>query len=140
MQQQPIRAAPQPSSALKRFQPASVFSRLGVSKAFAGPALLEKVKRLCESQLETSVDAKDITVKEENGTGFDQHRENNILFRCTRVVTQSPHFSRSVLLLKSLHWLHVRHCIIFKNCNYLSSSFIQATSILTFTAHSCKAA
>ena len=85
MQQQPIRAAPHSNSALKRFQPASVFSRLGVSKAFAGPELVEKVKRICSSQLDTGIDTsgvtdakdvgdekdvtgtKDVTVKEEKG-------------------------------------------------------------------------
>ena len=33
-----------------------------------------------------------------------------------RVVTRSPRFSRSVPLLKSLHWLPVRYRIIFKIC------------------------
>ena len=33
-----------------------------------------------------------------------------------RVVTRSPRFSRSVPLLKSLHWLPVRYRIIFKTC------------------------
>ena len=33
-----------------------------------------------------------------------------------RVVTQSPRFSHTVPLLKSLHWLPVRNCIIFKIC------------------------
>ena len=33
-----------------------------------------------------------------------------------RVVTPSPLFSRSVPLLKSLHWLPVRYHIIFKIC------------------------
>ncbi len=33
-----------------------------------------------------------------------------------RVVTQSPRFSRSVPLLKSLHWLPVRYRIMFKIC------------------------
>ena len=61
MQQQPIRAAPHSSSALKRFQPASVFSRLGVSKAFAGPELVEKVKHICSSQLDTGNDTSDVT-------------------------------------------------------------------------------
>ena len=32
------------------------------------------------------------------------------------VVSKSPRFSRSVLLLKSLHWLPVRFRIIFKIC------------------------
>ena len=55
-----------------------------------------------------------------------------------RVVTRSPHFSRSVPLLKSLHWLPVRYRIIFKICTityqalsnkqpaYLHSMFIPA--------------
>ena len=33
-----------------------------------------------------------------------------------RVLTRSPRFSRSVPLLKSLHWLPVRYRIIFKIC------------------------
>ena len=33
-----------------------------------------------------------------------------------RVVTRSPRFSRSLPLLKSLHWLPVRYRIIFKIC------------------------
>ena len=33
-----------------------------------------------------------------------------------RVVTHSPRLSRSVPLLKSLHWLPVHDCIIFKIC------------------------
>ena len=33
-----------------------------------------------------------------------------------RVVTRSPRFSRSVPLLKSLHWLPVHYRIIFKIC------------------------
>ena len=34
----------------------------------------------------------------------------------SRVVTLSPHFSHSVLLLKSLHCLPIRYRIIFKIC------------------------
>ena len=63
VQQQPIRTAPQSSSALKRFQPASVFARIGVSKAFAGAALVEKVRQ----QIEAGKEAEAI-VKEETGT------------------------------------------------------------------------
>ena len=33
-----------------------------------------------------------------------------------RVITRSPHISHSLPLLKSLHWLPVRYCIIFKMC------------------------
>ena len=59
-----------------------------------------------------------------------------------RVVTRSLQFSSSLPLLKSLHWLPdpVQYRIIFKIYNYLSSTFIQATSIFTFTTHSCKTA
>ena len=35
---------------------------------------------------------------------------------CLAVVTRSPRFSRSVPLLKSLHWLPVHYRIIFKIC------------------------
>ena len=41
-----------------------------------------------------------------------QHVQNYL----ARVVTRSPRFSRSVPLLKSLHWLPVRYRIIFKIC------------------------
>ena len=39
-----------------------------------------------------------------------------------RVVTRSPRFSRSVPLLKSLHWLPVRYRIIFKICTITFST------------------
>ena len=41
-----------------------------------------------------------------------QHVQNCL----TRVVTRSPRFSRSVPLLKSLHWPPVQYRIIFKSC------------------------
>ena len=39
-----------------------------------------------------------------------------VQFFLARVVTRSPRFSRSVPLLKSLHWLPVHYRIIFKIC------------------------
>ena len=52
------------------------------------------------------------------------------------VVTLSLRFSRSVPLLKSLHWFPVRYRIIFEDLyNYLSSTFIQTTNIFTVTDH-----
>ena len=41
-----------------------------------------------------------------------QHVQNCL----SRVVTKLPRFSHSVPLLKSLHWLPIRHRIIFKIC------------------------
>ena len=50
-----------------------------------------------------------------------------------RVFMRSPRFSRSVPLLKSLHWLHVHYRIIFKiNYNSLSSTLIYTISIYKF--------
>ena len=63
VQQQPIRTSAQSSSARKRFQPANVFARIGVSKAFAGAALVEKVRQHIENGKEAEV-----VVKEETGT------------------------------------------------------------------------
>ena len=56
------------------------------------------------------------------------------------VVTRSPRFSRSVPLLKSLHWLPVHYCIIFKICTiaYRALSSTHATSISKFNANSSK--
>ena len=39
------------------------------------------------------------------------------------VVTRSPHFSHSVPLLKSLHWLPVQYHIIFKICTITYQAF-----------------
>ena len=50
------------------------------------------------------------------------------IYNClARVVTRSPRFSRSVPLLKSLHWLHVHYRIIFKmyTIAYQALSFTQ---------------
>ena len=46
-----------------------------------------------------------------------------------RVVTRSPRFSRSVPLLKSLHWLPVRYRIIFKICTITYQAYLH--SVLT---------
>ena len=35
----------------RRFTPASVFSRIGISKQFAGAALVEQVRTRCQAQL-----------------------------------------------------------------------------------------
>ena len=40
-----------------------------------------------------------------------------------KVVMRSPHFSRSVPLLKSLHWLAVHYHIIFKMCTIAYQAF-----------------
>ena len=46
----------------------------------------------------------------------DITKQQRVKKKLARVVTRSPRFSRSVSLLKSLHWLLVRHCIIFNIC------------------------
>ena len=48
-----------------------------------------------------------------------QHVQNGL----ARVVMRSPCFSRSVLHLKSLHWLPVHYCIIFKICTIAYQAF-----------------
>ena len=48
-----------------------------------------------------------------------------------RVVTRSPRFSRSMPLLKSLHWLPVRYRIIFKICALSSKQPAYLQSVLT---------
>ncbi|XP_067668774.1 zinc finger CCCH domain-containing protein 13-like isoform X1 [Haliotis asinina] len=48
-------AKPKPKgSALKRFSPASIFSQIGVSRAYAGDELFEKIKTVCQKQLDES--------------------------------------------------------------------------------------
>ena len=42
-------------SALKRFSAHSIFSQIGVSVAFAGEALVEKLKRVCQQQIDDGV-------------------------------------------------------------------------------------
>ena len=62
----------------------------------------------------------------------ERQRVQNCL---ARVVTRSPRFSRSVPLLKSLHWLPVQYCIIFKICTiaYQALSSIQPViTLFTF--------
>ena len=50
-----------------------------------------------------------------------------------RVVTRSPRFSRSVLLLKSLHWMPV-HYYFPDLCSNLSSPLVNTTSTSEFSA------
>ena len=52
VQEKPQKRAPTAGSALKRFTPASVFARIGISRAFAGDTLLNKIKEKCQKQLE----------------------------------------------------------------------------------------
>ena len=40
------------TSALKRFTGASIFERIGLSKAFAGDALFKKIQNKCREQLD----------------------------------------------------------------------------------------
>ncbi|XP_071084316.1 zinc finger CCCH domain-containing protein 13-like isoform X1 [Haliotis cracherodii] len=48
-------AKPKPKgSALQRFSPASIFSQIGVSRAYAGDELFEKIKTVCQKQLDES--------------------------------------------------------------------------------------
>ena len=47
---------------LRRFTPASVFARIGVSKQFAGAALVEQVKARCQAQLNEEAKKGIITV------------------------------------------------------------------------------
>ena len=75
---------------------------LSVAKIIA-TALISSRLDYCNSLLH-NIAIKDITKLQ---------RVQNCL---ARVVTQSPCFSRSVPLLKSLHWLPVRYRIIFKIC------------------------
>ena len=75
---------------------------LSVAKTIATP-LVSSILDYCNSLLH-NIAIKDITKLQ---------RVQNCL---ARVVTRSPRFSRSVSLLKSLHWLPVRYRIIFKIC------------------------
>ncbi|XP_064638142.1 zinc finger CCCH domain-containing protein 13-like isoform X2 [Lineus longissimus] len=43
---------PMSCSALKRFSPANVLARIGVSRAYAGEALMEKLKQRCQAMIE----------------------------------------------------------------------------------------
>ena len=40
------------SSVLDTFKPSNIFSRIGVSKKYAGAALFEKVKEVCQKEVE----------------------------------------------------------------------------------------
>jgi len=86
---------------------------LSVAKTIA-TALVSSRLDYCNSLL-YNIAGKDITKLQ---------RVQNCL---ARVVTRSPRFSRSVPLLKSLHWLPVRYRIIFKICTiaYQALSFKQ---------------
>ena len=48
----PIPKSSGTGSALKRFSPAALFSRIGVSRAYAGDALLHRLKTACQRQLD----------------------------------------------------------------------------------------
>ena len=77
-----------------------------ISLSFAktiATALVSSILDYCNSLLH-NIAIKDITKLQ---------RVQNCL---AMVVTRSPRFSRSVPLLKSLHWLPVRYRIIFKIC------------------------
>ncbi len=50
--------APRTMSALKRFTPAAIFSRIGISRAFAGDELLETLKNVCQKQLDEEFEGK----------------------------------------------------------------------------------
>ena len=76
------------------------FLSLSVAKTIA-TALVSSILDYCNSLLYNTAN-KDIAKLQ---------RVQNCL---ARVVTRSPRFSRSVPLLKSLHWLPVRYRIIFK--------------------------
>ena len=75
---------------------------LSVSKSIETAPVSSRLD-YCNSLLHT-IAIKDITKLQ---------RVQNFL---ARVVTRFPRFSRSVPLLKSLHWLPVRYRIIFKIC------------------------
>ena len=89
------------------------FMSLFVAKTIA-TALVTSILDYCNSLLYNTAN-KDIAILQ---------RVQNCL---ARVVTRSPRFSRSVPLLKSLHWLPVHYRIIFKICTiaYQALSSIQ---------------
>ena len=49
----------------------------------------------------------------------DLHELQRVQNCLTRVVTKPPRFSRSILLLKSLHWLPMKFRIQFKICTFV---------------------
>ena len=73
-----------------------------------------------------------------NTTNKDIARLQRVQNSLARVITHSPRFSRPVPLLKSLHWLSVHYCVIFKICTILSSYLIYTTSISKLDANSSK--
>ena len=60
------KAAPQPTSALHRYTPAALFSRLGVSHAFAGDALVKKITEKCQEQYNAEAEEE----KKQEGNGL----------------------------------------------------------------------
>ena len=74
--------------------------------------------------------------------GYSKLHRIGILQNClVRVLTRSHRFSRSVLLLKSLHWLPVHYRIIFKICTIAyqeltSTQPAYLNSMLTTARHS----
>ncbi|KAK2184500.1 hypothetical protein NP493_262g00020 [Ridgeia piscesae] len=73
-------------------------------------------------------------------TNQDVAKRQRVQNCLARVVTRSPRFSRSLRLLKSLHWLPVHYRFIFKICTiaYQALSCIYTTSISKFNANSSK--
>ncbi len=56
---EPQTTKPAPTSALKRFTAASIFSRIGISRQFAGEKLFRHITNLCQRQLEEELDEKE---------------------------------------------------------------------------------
>ena len=99
------------------------FTSLSVAKTIA-TALVSSRLDYCNSLLYNTAN-KDIA------------KLQRVQFFLARVVTRSPRFSRSVPLLKSLHWLPVHYRIIFQDLyNSLSSTLLYTTSISKFDANS----
>lgn len=49
--QQPVKTAmPAEASVLKRFSPGHVLARIGVSRALAGPELMEEIEKVCKEE------------------------------------------------------------------------------------------
>ena len=53
----------------------------------------------------------------------------------SRVVTKSPRFSHSTPLLKSLHWLPIRHRTIFKICTITYEALSSGQPAYLFATH-----
>jgi len=71
--------ATQRGSALKRFSALSIFSQIGVSVAFAGEALVQKVKHVCQQQMN-----EEIASTEENESGTNVI--TNLVHKCSVAV------------------------------------------------------